>query len=187
MAVRWSIRSSSGRLDQRKWKSLHLAQETPNGQLSCHPDPCQCFYARHWNNLKWFQTGPAKRKEVYREIYIQWTSENIFRVQTVANLEWLKQTLKQDLDVELRVRIHVVKEFLVVVKLLVPFDGFSVTEIISKWCQQHLGLKKLGFLPVLVQQQLSSKHGETKLSGGKSTSAQNWGNTNRQTTTWKKS
>lgn len=83
-------------------------------------------------------------------------------------------------------RIHVIKEFLVVIKLLVPFDSFSVAEIISKWCQQHFGPKKLGFLPVLVQQRLNSKHGETKLSGGKSKSDLIRGNANPQTMTWKK-
>lgn len=85
------------------------------------------------------------------------------------------------LDMKLRVRIHVVEEFLVVFKLLVPFDSFSVTEIISKWSQQYIGPKKFGFLPVLIQQRLNSTYGENKLSGGKSKSNQNWGNTNPQT------
>lgn len=88
-----------------------------------------------------------------------------------------------NLDMKLRVRIHVVKEFLVVSKLLVPFNSFSVTEIISKWSQQHIGPKKFGFLPVLVQQRLNPTYGENKLSGGKSKSNPNWGNTNPQTMT----
>lgn len=59
---------------------------------------------------------------------------------------------KPDLDVELRVRVHVVEKLLVVVELLVPFLSLCVAEVITQGCQNHLGPEELGLLSVLVQQ-----------------------------------
>ena len=53
---------------------------------------------------------------------------------------------------KLRMGVHVVKEFLVVIELLIPFVCLCVAEVITQWNQNHLGPEEFGLLPVLVQQ-----------------------------------
>lgn len=57
----------------------------------------------------------------------------------------------------LGVRVHVVKESLVVEILLVPLQGLVVTKVISQWNQNHLTAEKLGLLSVLVQEQVGPR------------------------------
>lgn len=54
----------------------------------------------------------------------------------------------------LRVRVHVVKESLVVEVLLVPLQGLVVAEVISQRNQNHLTAEQLGLLTVLIQEQV---------------------------------
>lgn len=55
----------------------------------------------------------------------------------------------------LRVGVHVVKQTLVVLELLVPLHGLVVAEVITKRNQQNLTAEQLGLLAVLVQEKVS--------------------------------
>lgn len=52
-------------------------------------------------------------------------------------------------------RIHVVKELLVVGVLLIPLQGLVIPEVISQGDQEDLAPVQFGLFAVLVQQQIS--------------------------------
>lgn len=54
----------------------------------------------------------------------------------------------------LRVRIHVVKQLLVVDILLIPLKGFIVAEVIPQRNKEHLTAVEFRFFTVLIQEQL---------------------------------
>lgn len=56
------------------------------------------------------------------------------------------------LDVELRVLVKVVKEFLIVGELGVPLTRFCVSEVVTERNEKHRRAKEAGLLPVLIQQ-----------------------------------
>lgn len=58
------------------------------------------------------------------------------------------------MHVHLRMGVHVVKQPLVVVVLLVPLQSLIVAEIVSQRNQDHFAAEQLGLLPVLVQKEL---------------------------------
>ncbi len=58
------------------------------------------------------------------------------------------------LDVPLRLAVHVVEEFLVVVELLVPLDGLVVAEVVADDDEGDVVAVEQRLLPVLVQQLL---------------------------------
>lgn len=68
---------------------------------------------------------------------------------------------------QLWVRIHVVEELLVVLKLLVPLRSLRVSEVVSQWGQNHLGTEQLGFLSILIQQHESPLEGKRDEEGGR--------------------
>ena len=63
------------------------------------------------------------------------------------------------LNVPVALTIHVVKQFLVVIKLIVPFVGCVVAKVVTKWHQQNVILIQLSLLTILVQQRLRSVTG----------------------------
>lgn len=69
-------------------------------------------------------------------------------------LKWYLQTY---LHVHFRMRVHVVKQLLVVDVLLVPLQRFIVPEIVSQRNQQHFAAEQLGLLTILVEQNRSSE------------------------------
>lgn len=54
-----------------------------------------------------------------------------------------------------RMGVHVVKQTLVVVVLLVPLQGLVITEVIAKRDQQYLAAEQLRLLAILVQKEVS--------------------------------
>ena len=62
--------------------------------------------------------------------------------------------LSSYLYVQLWVRIHVVKQLLVVGELLIPLQGLVVAEVISQWDQEHFAAVEFGLLAVLIQEQI---------------------------------
>ena len=74
------------------------------------------------------------------------------------NDEWQrtrwKTFAKHHLNVPFAVTVHVVKQFLIVVELIVPFVGGVIAKVITEWHQQDVVLIQLGFLPILFQQHL---------------------------------
>ena len=74
------------------------------------------------------------------------------------NDEWQRKRwrtfAKHHLNVPFAVTIHVVKQFLIVVELIVPFVGGVIAKVITEWHQQDVVLIQLGFLPILFQQHL---------------------------------
>lgn len=58
------------------------------------------------------------------------------------------------LYVHLRVRIHVVKQLLVVHVLLIPLQGFVVAEVISQRDKKYLAAVEFGLFTVLIQEQV---------------------------------
>lgn len=52
------------------------------------------------------------------------------------------------------VRIHVVKQLLVVGILLIPFEGFIVAEVVPQRNEEHLAAVEFGLFAVLIQEQL---------------------------------
>lgn len=70
-----------------------------------------------------------------------------------------------DLDMQFWMGVHVIKQLLIVLELLIPFQGLSVAKVISQRSQHHLGPEQFGFLPVLVQQHLNPVGGGEEESG----------------------
>lgn len=58
------------------------------------------------------------------------------------------------LYVHLWVRIHVVKQLLIVDILLIPFQCLVVAEVISQGNEKHLAAVQFGLFTVLIQEQL---------------------------------
>lgn len=58
------------------------------------------------------------------------------------------------LYVHLGVRIHVVKQLLVVDVLLIPFQSLVVAEVISQGHEKHLAAVEFGLFAVLIQEEL---------------------------------
>lgn len=53
---------------------------------------------------------------------------------------------------QLRMRIHIVKQLLIIDVLLIPFQGLIVAEVISQRNEKHLAAVEFGLLTVLVQE-----------------------------------
>lgn len=58
------------------------------------------------------------------------------------------------LYMHLRVRIHVVKQLLVVDVLLIPLQGFVIAEVISQGNKEHLAAVEFGLFAILIQEQV---------------------------------
>lgn len=58
------------------------------------------------------------------------------------------------LYMHLRVRIHVVKQLLVVDVLLIPLQGFVVAKVVPQGDKEHFAAVEFGLFTVLVQEQL---------------------------------
>lgn len=71
-----------------------------------------------------------------------------------ASLYPIVDKLLSHLYVQLWVRIHVVKQLLVVVELLIPLQRLVVAKVISQRDQKHLAAVEFGLLTVLIQEQV---------------------------------
>lgn len=58
------------------------------------------------------------------------------------------------LYVQLRVRIHVVEELLIIDVLLIPLQGLIVAEVVSQGDEEDLAAVQFGLFTVLIQEQL---------------------------------
>lgn len=63
-------------------------------------------------------------------------------------------------------RIHVVKQLLIVDVLLIPLQSLVIAEIVSKGDQKHLAAVQFGLFAVLIQEQRCSA-GEMERESGK--------------------
>lgn len=52
------------------------------------------------------------------------------------------------------VRIHVVKQLLVVDVLLIPLQGLVITEVISQGDEEHLAAVEFGLFAILIEEQV---------------------------------
>ena len=70
------------------------------------------------------------------------------------------RTLLTNLYIPVFMAVHILKEFLVVGVLLVPFCGFVEAEVISKWNEEDVGFIEGALLAVLIQENFSPEEGK---------------------------